>query len=88
MVGTPRPVLAALLSIIPGVGTMYNGQYAKGIAYLLIISVFRLAEQKTIILKFSAYSLAVAWIYQVIGRLPDGEGDAGRSATAESVRAE
>lgn len=32
----PNPGLAAILGIIPGVGAMYNGQYAKGIAHLVI----------------------------------------------------
>jgi len=34
--GEPHPVLAAFLGIIPGVGAMYNGQYAKGFAHLFI----------------------------------------------------
>jgi hypothetical protein len=37
--GTPHPVLAGLLGVIPGVGAMYNGQYAKGLAHLLIFLV-------------------------------------------------
>jgi hypothetical protein len=35
----PNPGLAALLGIIPGVGAMYNGQYAKGIVHLVIFAV-------------------------------------------------
>ena len=34
----PNPGLAALLGIIPGVGAMYNEQYAKGIAHLVIFA--------------------------------------------------
>jgi TM2 domain-containing membrane protein YozV len=34
--GSGNPVLAALLSIIPGVGQMYNEQYAKGLIFVLI----------------------------------------------------
>src|SRR5437879_1754407 len=34
--GAPNPMLAALLGIIPGVGAMYNGQFAKGIVHLII----------------------------------------------------
>ncbi len=30
----PNPALAGLLSIFPGVGSVYNGQYAKGLAYM------------------------------------------------------
>ncbi len=32
----PRPTLAAILGFIPGVGAMYNGQFAKGIVHLAI----------------------------------------------------
>ncbi len=32
----PRPALAAVLGFIPGVGAMYNGQFAKGIVHLAI----------------------------------------------------
>jgi TM2 domain-containing membrane protein YozV len=35
----PSPVLAALLGFIPGVGAMYNGQFAKGIVHLLIFAI-------------------------------------------------
>ncbi|QHN02237.1 hypothetical protein FTO74_01735 [Granulicella sp. WH15] len=37
--GTPNPALAALLGLIPGVGAMYNEQYAKGIVHLVIFAV-------------------------------------------------
>ncbi|GAC1414329.1 MAG: hypothetical protein NVSMB62_00050 [Acidobacteriaceae bacterium] len=32
----PRPGIAAVLGLIPGVGAMYNAQYAKGIVHLVI----------------------------------------------------
>jgi hypothetical protein len=35
----PSPVLAAILGLIPGVGAMYNGQFAKGIAHLAIFAI-------------------------------------------------
>jgi TM2 domain-containing membrane protein YozV len=38
--GEPNPVLAALLGFIPGVGAMYNEQYAKGIVHLIVFAVF------------------------------------------------
>ncbi len=38
--GEPSPALAGLLGLIPGVGAMYNGQYAKGFAHLAIFFVF------------------------------------------------
>ncbi len=34
----PNPALAAVLGFIPGVGAMYNEQYAKGIAHLTIFA--------------------------------------------------
>lgn len=37
--GQPNPGLAALLGLIPGVGAMYNEQYAKGIVHLVIFAV-------------------------------------------------
>lgn len=38
--GAPNPGLAALLGFIPGVGAMYNGQFAKGLAHIAIFAVF------------------------------------------------
>ena len=35
----PSPALAAILGFIPGVGAMYNGQFAKGIVHLIIFAV-------------------------------------------------
>lgn len=34
--GAPSPGLATLLGFIPGVGAMYNGQFAKGFVHILI----------------------------------------------------
>jgi len=34
--GSPNPVIAALLGFIPGVGAMYNGQFAKAFAHVVI----------------------------------------------------
>ena len=34
----PNPGLAALLGLIPGVGAMYNEQYAKGVVHLIIFA--------------------------------------------------
>ena len=35
----PEPVVAALLGFIPGVGAMYNEQYAKGIVHLIVFAI-------------------------------------------------
>jgi TM2 domain-containing membrane protein YozV len=37
--GTPNPVVAGLLGLIPGVGAMYNGQMIKGLIHVLIFAV-------------------------------------------------
>jgi hypothetical protein len=34
--GTPSPALAFLLGFIPGVGAIYNGQYAKGLVHAVV----------------------------------------------------
>jgi TM2 domain-containing membrane protein YozV len=39
MTHLPSPTLAGFLGLIPGVGAMYNGQFAKGIAHLVIFFV-------------------------------------------------
>ena len=36
--GEPNPVIAAILGFIPGVGAMYNEQYAKGIVHLRVFA--------------------------------------------------
>jgi hypothetical protein len=38
MPGEPNPGIAALLGFIPGVGAMYNEQYAKGIVHLMVFA--------------------------------------------------
>ena len=38
LLAQPNPVLAGLLGFIPGVGAMYNEQYAKGLAHLAIFA--------------------------------------------------
>lgn len=60
--GAPNPGLAALLGFIPGVGAMYNGQYAKGIVHLIVFAVLvSLADEHGIFGLFIA-----GWVfYQV-----------------------
>ncbi len=61
--GEPNPGLAALLGFIPGVGAMYNGQYAKGVVHLVVFAILvSLANENGI------FGLFVAgWMcYQVI----------------------
>src|SRR5882757_10486527 len=59
----PNPGLAALLGFIPGVGAMYNGQYAKGVVHLIVFAILvSLANENGIFGLFIA-----GWVcYQVI----------------------
>ncbi len=61
--GEPNPGLAALLGFIPGVGAMYNGQYAKGVVHLIVFAILvSLADENGIFGLFIA-----GWVsYQVI----------------------
>jgi B-box zinc finger len=61
--GGPNPALAALLGIIPGVGAMYNGQFAKGIVHLVIFAVLITLSKEN-----GIFGLFIAgWVcYQVI----------------------
>jgi hypothetical protein len=57
-----HPVLAGLLGFIPGVGAMYNGQYIKALAHVLIFAVFVSLSDKSFVFAL----LLAAWIfYQV-----------------------
>ncbi|GAA3759002.1 hypothetical protein [Terriglobus aquaticus] len=60
--GSPNPGLAALLGFIPGVGAMYNGQFAKGVAHIIIFAVLtKIAEHLDI------FGLFVAgWIFYMV----------------------
>jgi hypothetical protein len=59
----PNPGLAALLGLIPGVGAMYNGQYAKGVVHLIVFAILvSLSNENGIFGLFIA-----GWVcYQVI----------------------
>jgi hypothetical protein len=60
--GTPHPMLAALLGFIPGVGAMYNGQYAKAIAHVVIFAVLASLSDHSGVFGI----LVAAWVfYQV-----------------------
>lgn len=55
----PRPGLAAFLGLIPGVGAMYNGQYAKGIVHLVIFALLVSLSNRT-----EVFGLFVAgWVF-------------------------
>jgi hypothetical protein len=60
--GVPNPTLAGLLGLIPGVGAMYNEQYAKGIVHLIVFAVLvSLADSHDI------FGLFVAgWVFYMV----------------------
>ncbi len=61
--GEPSPGLAALLGFIPGVGAMYNEQYAKGIVHLIVFAVLVSLSHEIGVFHLFAFGWV---IYQVI----------------------
>ena len=56
----PNPVLAGILGVIPGVGAMFNGQYAKGAMHLIVFVVLlTLADN----LNWVFYWFVWGWIF-------------------------
>jgi hypothetical protein len=57
-----HPMLAGLLGFIPGVGAMYNGQFVKALAHVLIFAVFVDLADKSVVFAL----MIAAWVfYQV-----------------------
>ena len=57
--GTPNPGIAFLLGFLPGVGAMYNGQYAKGVVHLIVFAILvSLSDQNGI---FGIF--VTAWLF-------------------------
>ncbi|WP_419805870.1 hypothetical protein [Terriglobus sp.] len=60
--GSPNPGLALVLGFIPGVGAMYNGQFAKGVVHIVIFAVLtKVAEHVDVFGIFVA-----GWIFYMI----------------------
>jgi hypothetical protein len=60
--GVPNPGLAALLGFIPGVGAMYNEQYAKGIVHLMVFAILVSLSHES-----GVFGLFVAgWIFYMV----------------------
>ncbi|HLI75309.1 MAG TPA: hypothetical protein VKV02_00065 [Acidobacteriaceae bacterium] len=58
--GEPNPLLAGILGLIPGVGAMFNGQYAKGAMHLIVFVVLvSLADN----LNWVLWWLVWGWIF-------------------------
>src|SRR6185369_2930489 len=44
--GAPSPIIAGLLGFVPGVGAMYNGQFAKAFAHVVIFVLLIVATDR------------------------------------------
>jgi hypothetical protein len=60
----PHPTLAALLALIPGVGAVYNGQYAKGLAHFVILMV--LSSMGNHVSGIFHVAALIWWVYQIV----------------------
>ena len=78
----PNPSLAALLGLIPGVGAMYNEQYAKGVVHLVIFAV--LVQSVACVGHLRAVCGRLGLLYGDRGA-PYGQGAPRRDAAAESL---
>jgi len=54
--GAPNPVIAALLGFVPGVGAMYNGQFAKAFAHVVIFVLLIVATDR-----FSLFGILIGF---------------------------
>jgi hypothetical protein len=61
--GHKNPMLAAVLSLFPGMGNVYNGLYMRGITFFLVIASLIVVSER-----HSLFGLGVAffWIFNVI----------------------
>jgi hypothetical protein len=59
-----NPVLAAFLSLLPGIGNVYNGLYMRGITFfLVIVSLMAIAAEGH---PFFGFAVAFFWLFNVI----------------------
>lgn len=63
-IGRKNPLLAAFLSVFPGMGHIYNGLYLRGVTFfLLIAAAIQLAENGPEVFGFV---VAFLWIFNVL----------------------
>jgi hypothetical protein len=66
----PNPTVAGILGAIPfGIGAVYNSQYAKGLAHLVIFVLMIVVVSQNLpwyMITFVAISMAFFWFYQII----------------------
>jgi cell wall-active antibiotic response 4TMS protein YvqF len=62
-IGQKNPMLAAVLSLFPGMGNIYNGLYLRGLTLFLIIASLIAVAQRHPLLGFS---IAFFWLFNVL----------------------
>ena len=60
--GTPNPIAAAWLGLIPGVGAFYNGQFVKGFLHVIVFAILVSMSHAVDVLGL----LVMAWIFYQI----------------------
>lgn len=64
--GAPNPTVAALLGMIPGVGAMYNGQFAKAFIHVVIFgSLIALQDHVSFVGPLFGLLTSFFWFYMV-----------------------
>jgi len=59
-----NPVLGFLLGLIPGVGAIYNGQYAKGLVHVILFGfLISVADSNTPLSNFAGFLIPVSVFY-------------------------
>ena len=62
--GRRAPWIAAFLSSIPGLGSIYNGSYARGVAFFLsVLGLMHLAERSS---EIWGFGVAFVWFFNMI----------------------
>jgi len=76
------PAVAAFLSMIPGVGALYLGNIAKGIAYMIIFAGLIVLTSHASVTDSVVFGLLIGgfYIFQIIDSVNDARKQAARSA--------
>ena len=79
-----NPALAAFLSIFPGVGSFYNGNVLKGIAYVLVFVILIILADNAHQADGAVFGIMIAgfYVFQII----DSYNEAGRINRTASAR--
>jgi len=84
-----NPSLAAFLAIFPGMGAVYNGNFVKGITFIIVFAVLIVLTSNAYGADSAVFGLMIAgfYIYQIIDSYNEAsalnKGGAGDKASAE-----